>query len=187
MVKEPRPGRVKTRLAKGIGMVGSASWFRHQARRLIREMQDPRWELCLAVSPDRDGLSSRVWPAHLPRLPQGLGDLGARMARIFRSLPPGPVLIVGGDIPGVTPAHITRAFAALGRHDAVFGPAPDGGYWLVGMKRTRAIPATLFQEVRWSSEHALADSIASIPGLRVALTDTLSDVDTAEDLVALSK
>lgn len=182
MLKEPRPGRVKTRLGAEIGMVDAAWWFRHQVRRLLREVDCPRWQLVLAVSPDVAGLHSRVWPAHLPRVPQGRGDLGARMARLMRSLPTGPVCIIGGDIPGIRQAHIARAFAALGGHEAVFGPAPDGGYWLVGMKRAGRVPATLFQGVRWSSENALSDSIASLGGARVAEVDMLHDVDRAIDL-----
>ncbi len=181
MLKEPRPGRVKTRLGRDIGMVGAAWWFRHQVRRLLREVEDPRWRLVLAVAPDVAGMTSRAWPVHLPRVPQGAGDLGARMGRLMRSLPPGPVCIIGGDIPGVRKAHIARAFRALGGHDAVFGPAPDGGYWLVGLKRMR-VPGTLFDNVRWSSEHALSDSVASLEGARVALVDTLGDVDTVDDL-----
>ena len=180
MVKLPRPGRVKTRLARGIGKVAAAWWMRHQLRRLLRRLDDPRWELVLAVAPDT-ALAAPDWPRGMARVAQGPGDLGARMGRVLRSRPPGPVCIIGADIPGVTPAHIARAFAALGRADAVFGPAPDGGYWLVGMRRMR-IPATLFQGVRWSSAHALADSIASLPGLRIALTDTLADVDEPADL-----
>ncbi|MYM55040.1 DUF2064 domain-containing protein [Rhodobacteraceae bacterium GS-10] len=184
MIKEPRPGRVKTRLGRDIGMIRAAWWFRHQTARLLRRLQDPHWDLVLAVSPDHEGLSSRIWPAHLERMPQGAGDLGDRMARVFRSRPPGPVCIIGADIPGITPAHIARAFRALGNHDAVFGPAPDGGYWLVGLKRVAPPPATLFQDVRWSSEHALADTIATLPGLRIARIDTLHDVDCAADLIA---
>lgn len=183
MLKEPRPGRVKTRLGRGIGMVQAAWWFRHQSARLIRRLgRDPRWVTVLAVSPDFEGTASRVWPAHLPRIPQGGGDLGARMGRILREMPPGPVAIVGADIPAITARHVARAFAALGRDDAVFGPAPDGGYWLIGLRRTAAVPATLFRDVRWSSPHALADTCAGLRGCRVALIDTLDDVDEAADL-----
>ncbi|WP_040819006.1 TIGR04282 family arsenosugar biosynthesis glycosyltransferase [Litoreibacter arenae] len=181
MVKEPHPGRVKTRLGRDLGMVGAAWWFRHQTGALLRRLRDPRWDLVLAVSPDVEGLSSRVWPADLPRLAQGRGDLGDRMGAAMDAMPAGPVCVIGADIPGVTRAHVARAFAALGGAEAVFGPAPDGGYWLVGLKRMRR-HAGLFDGVRWSTEHALADSVASLRGARVAYVDTLRDVDTVADL-----
>ena len=184
MVKEPRAGRVKTRLGKDIGMTQAAWWFRHQTRRLIRVLgRDARWQTVLAVSPDVEGLQSRIWPGHLPRWPQGRGDLGHRMGAIFRNAPSGPVVIIGADIPGVTPALIAKAFRALGDHDAVFGPAPDGGYWLIGLKRGgRAVPTDLFKGVRWSSTHALADTLATLGDVRVAMIDRLRDVDTVADM-----
>ena len=185
MLKEPRPGRVKTRLARDIGTIDATWWFRHQTARLLRRLSDPRWELILAVAPDVAGMTSRVWPEHLERMAQGPGHLGDRMARIMRTRVPGPVCIIGGDIPGITPAHIARAFAALGRNEAVFGPAPDGGYWLIGLKRIGAVPSRFLQDVRWSSPHSLADSRATLPGARIALTDTLQDVDTLADLRAV--
>ncbi|WP_375687020.1 TIGR04282 family arsenosugar biosynthesis glycosyltransferase [Pseudooceanicola sp. LIPI14-2-Ac024] len=181
MAKLPRAGRVKTRLGRDIGMVPAAWWMRHRLRRLLRDLRDPRWDLALAVAPDTT-LAAADWPRDLPRLPQGPGDLGQRMARQFRTASAGPLLIVGADIPGLRRGHITRAFALLGRNDAVLGPATDGGYWLIGLHRTAATPATLFRATRWSSPHALADTLASLPGARIVLTDTLSDVDTAADL-----
>ena len=181
MLKEPRAGRVKTRLGRDIGMVPAAWWFRHQVARLLRRIEDPRWRVVLAVAPDR-AMTSRAWPARFIRVPQGAGDLGDRMGRLLRSMPPGPVCIIGGDIPGVARAHVARAFRALGNHQAVFGPAPDGGYWLVGLKRAGAVPAGLFQGVRWSTETALADSVASSGGCSVAFVDVLTDVDRAADL-----
>jgi rSAM/selenodomain-associated transferase 1 len=181
MVKEPRAGRVKTRLGREIGMVPAAWWARHNLARLLRRLEDPRWRLVLAVAPDR-ARASTVWPAHLPRVPQGPGDLGHRMARLFRGLPPGPALIVGSDIPGITRRHVARAFALLGSAEAVLGPAPDGGYWLIGASRRRALPPGALQGVRWSTEHALADTLASLSPLRLGLADALADVDTAADL-----
>ena len=182
MLKEPRPGRVKTRLGRDLGMTTAAWWFRHQVRGLLRRVRDKRWNVVLAVSPDREGMLSRAWPADLPRIPQGRGDLGDRMGRVFRTMPPGPVVIIGADIPRVNRARIAEAFAALGDHEAVFGPAPDGGYWLIGMKRAAPVPGTMFNGVRWSSEHALADTMASLAGLRIAQVATLRDVDTVADL-----
>jgi glycosyltransferase A (GT-A) superfamily protein (DUF2064 family) len=64
-------------------------------------------------------------------LAQGGGDLGVRLRRLLKTLPPGPVVVIGSDTPSVTPADIARAFHALGAADAVFGPARDGGYWLI--------------------------------------------------------
>ena len=185
MVKEPRPGRVKTRLGRDIGLTNAAWWFRHQTKALLRHVQDPRWQVVLAVAPDREGLQSRIWPAHLPRWAQGPGDLGARMGRALASALPGPACVIGADIPGIRAHHIASAFDALGRNDAVFGPAPDGGYWLVGLKRNRPAPPSLFQNVRWSSACALADTKASLPGYRIAEIATLRDVDTAADLSAI--
>lgn len=181
MVKEPRPGRVKTRLGNDIGMVPAAWWFRHQCSTLLRRIRDPRWQVWLAVSPDTEGLTSRVWPADLPRVAQGSGDLGHRMARLLRSVPPGPALVVGADIPNITRAHLAEAFEVLGRNDGVIGPSVDGGYWCVGLRRTRAVAPWLFDGVRWSTQYARADTMTTMPK-RTALIRTLRDVDTAEDL-----
>ena len=178
MIKEPRPGRVKTRLGRSIGYVAAAWWFRHQVLGLLRRVRDPRWDIWLAVSPDREGFLSRVWPSDLPRVAQGRGDLGDRMARVMR-MAPGPVCVIGADVPGITRARVWDAFRALGASDAVFGPAEDGGYWLVGVRR---VPSGVFAGVRWSTEHALRDSEASLAGLRIAHVQTLRDVDEVDDL-----
>lgn len=186
MVKTPRAGRVKTRLGRDVGMTGAAWWFRHQSASLLRRLRDPRWRLVLAVTPDRDAVEGRNWPSDLPRSPQGRGDLGERMIRALRAAAPGPSCVIGADIPGIDRAHIARAFAALGEHDAVFGPAIDGGYWLIGLKHPRRVPLQALRGVRWSSEHALADSTARLPGHRIGVIDRLQDVDTAADLARLA-
>jgi glycosyltransferase A (GT-A) superfamily protein (DUF2064 family) len=102
------------------------------------------------------------------------------MQRLFTQLPPGPAIIVGSDIPQLSPAHVAEAFRLLRGTDAVFGRAPDGGYWLVGLKR---IPHLLkpFARVRWSGPHALADTLANLREKRIAFVATLGDVDTRED------
>ena len=179
MVKEPRPGRVKTRLARDIGHIDATWWFRRQLARLLRRVDDPRWELVLAVAPDRSGMLSRQFPAHLKRVPQGRGDLGVRMSRQLRNR---PGCVIGSDIPDVTPAHIAKAFAALRRYDAVYGPAPDGGFWLVGQSARRPVPHRVFAGARWSTAHALSDSVVAHRGHTVAFVDELRDVDSAADL-----
>lgn len=180
MVKEPRPGRVKTRLGRGIGMVGAAWWYRQHCARLLRRLRDPRWQILLAVSPDRAGLASRVWPYDVARIPQGRGDLGIRMGRALAATP-GPSVLIGSDIPGITRADIACALRGLGGCASVIGPAPDGGYWLVGLKHPRRAPRGLFRNVRWSTEFALEDTMRTLPGPTWRVRE-LSDVDTADDL-----
>ncbi len=181
MLKVPRAGRVKTRLGRDIGMVPAAWWFRHQVRRLLRQIRDPRWDVVLAVAPDIEGMMSRCWDAEFARWPQGGGDLGDRMVRMMRRAR-GPVCVIGADIPGITRAHIAEGFATLGRNDVVFGPAPDGGYWLIGARLGSVLRQNVLDNVRWSSVHALADSRAAFAGKRIALIRTLADVDRADDL-----
>jgi hypothetical protein len=179
MVKAPRPGRVKTRLAREIGEMAAVRFHRHNTATVIRRLRDPRWRLMLAVAPEAVD-AARWWPRDLPRVSQGPGDLGARMAHVFAQAGTGPALIVGSDIPGITAGRIAAAFGALRGADAVIGPAPDGGYWLVGLRRGPG-PRGMFDGVRWSGPHARADTIANLEarGLRVALADELSDVDDA--------
>ncbi|MGH6783739.1 MAG: TIGR04282 family arsenosugar biosynthesis glycosyltransferase [Sphingomicrobium sp.] len=183
MAKSPLLGRVKRRLGREIGEVAALRFYRsclsHTALRLAR---DSRWRTVLAVAPDRD-LAGRFWPSRrrVVRLPQGEGDLGKRMQRLFTHLPPGPTIIVGSDIPAIRPVHVADAFRRLGRADAVLGPAPDGGYWLIGLKRTPKV-LTPFAGVRWSGPHAFADTLANLKGKRVAEAAKLGDVDTGKDL-----
>lgn len=180
-LRTPRLGRVKSRLAAGIGALAALRFYRETTYRLLRRVEkDRRWRSHLALTPDRDLARPRPWRVALAYRAQGLGDLGRRMASVFRDLPPGPVVIIGSDIPAVTSRHIAAAFAALGRCEAVFGPAEDGGYWLVGFRRRPRLPHGLFERVRWSSEHALADTLKGLPpGLSVTFLETLEDVDDA--------
>ena len=180
MAKQPRPGQVKTRLGEGIGHVRAAWWMRHRLMALAREVTSPRWQVLLAVTPD-PALHSPMLP-DLARIPQGPGDLGDRMGRLFRTLPPGPVLIVGADIPAITRAHIAAGFRALGDHPAVIGPARDGGFWAIGLRRSAATPAHLFENVRWSTPQAMADTLKTLPYAHIARLPVLADVDVASDL-----
>jgi uncharacterized protein len=182
MIKEPVAGRVKTRLARGIGTVAATAAYRTMLTTLAARLGcDQRWQTVFAVSPDAAISSSMLPPAAL-RVAQGPGDLGDRLQRIFDTMPPGPVVVIGTDIPAITPNDVAAAFDALGTSDAVFGPSRDGGYWLIGLKRQPRI-ARPFENVRWSSEHALADTMRNLAGLSIAHLKVLDDIDTAEDLV----
>ncbi len=180
--KAPRLGTVKNRLAREVGSVAAWRFYRHNLSQTLRRLDDRRWRTWLCLTPDHFA-AGQLWRG--PRLAQGGGDLGARMARPFVNLPPGPVVLVGCDIPTLGRHHIVAAFTALGRHRAVFGPAFDGGFWLVGLRRRPARPRYrpgLFNNVRWSGPHALADTLDGFRDRPVALLQTLSDVDGAADL-----
>ena len=181
MAKRQAMGRVKRRLAREIGAAAAVGFYRTSlAHTVLRLAADPRWRTVIALDclADCARLRSRTRAATMR---QGEGDLGARMQLLFARLPPGPVIVVGSDIPSIRPAHIAAAFRLLGAADAVFGPAEDGGYWLVGLRRSPRVLAP-FARVRWSGPHALADTRANLKGKRVALAPRLSDVDRAADL-----
>ncbi|MBO0765562.1 MAG: TIGR04282 family arsenosugar biosynthesis glycosyltransferase [Hyphomicrobiaceae bacterium] len=181
MAKAPVAGRAKTRIASELGVATAVRFARHSAAALLQRLAaDPRWSTSLAVTPD-GAAQGRFWPRQVPVGPQGGGDLGARMQRLFDRACPGPVIIVGTDTPLIGRAHIAAAFRLLGRHDTVFGPAEDGGYWLVGLRR-RPRPLRPFGGVRWSSAYALADTMANLRGRSVARLPTLCDVDTSANL-----
>jgi len=185
MVKAPVAGRVKTRLAKGIGSARATAFYRAATAAVIARVVRPQqWRTYLAVTPDR-AASAPMWPAPCATFGQGGGDLGQRMQRVMERMPPGPVVIIGSDVPGITAAHIGRAFAALKGADAVIGPSSDGGYWLVGLRRRPRI-VRLFDGVRWSHPSTLADTLTNAEGLNVAKLEELDDVDDARDYARLN-
>lgn len=179
MAKAPRIGVGKTRLAAELG--------RTEAWRINRALQahtmwvahDGRWRTLLCVTPD-NAVRERfaVWPCGLPRVAQGSGDLGARLARPLARRR--RVAIIGTDCPDLARAHIDTAFAALKRKPFVLGPAHDGGFWLLAARSGRAA-ARAMVGVRWSSAHAAADVLRNLGQANVALLPMLRDIDVAAD------
>lgn len=179
MVKEPRIGRVKTRLARQIGAVQAAWFYRHTASAVVARLSASRhWETVLAVAPDT-AINQQFWPKDVRRIAQGRGDIGKRMQRAMHYPPRGPIILIGTDIPAIRTSHITAAFRALGGNDMVFGPASDGGYWLVGQRRMPR-SRSMFAGVRWSTPDALSDTLRNLRGQQIAFVATLTDVDDAD-------
>jgi uncharacterized protein len=180
-VRAPQLGRGKRRLARAIGDVATVRFERVMTALLLRRFAgDRRWRLRIAVTPDMACRHARHWRRGVAVTGQGGGDLGIRMRRALAANPPGPVVLVGGDIPALAARHVAAAFRLLGGYDLVFGPAQDGGFWLVGARRAPRLPP-LFQWVRWSSHHALADTLAGLPRwVSVGFVDRLEDVDDGE-------
>ena len=181
LVRAPALGSGKRRLAREIGDGAAARFERLTIARLVRRLGcDQRWRLRIALTPDRACGMARKWRRGVTVVPQRNGDLGQRMRRAIAGAPRGPVVLIGGDIPAVEAGHIAAAFRLLGRCDLVFGPAADGGFWLVGARRRPYLPA-LFARVRWSSRHALADTLAALPrGVSVGFAATLEDIDDSD-------
>lgn len=183
MAKVPVMGRVKTRLAAAVGAVEATRFYRHTVSTVVgRLARDRRWTTEIAVAPDA-GRYWTGWRQGPVTRAQGGGDLGRRMQRIIDRTPAGPVIIVGTDIPAIRPDHISAAFRLVRGTGAVLGAAPDGGYWLVGLRGT---PRRLrpFARVRWSTAHAHRDTAANLDPLTVAAAATLSDVDDGAALAA---
>jgi len=177
--RRPALGRVKRRLGGDIGAVAATRFHRLCLDAAVRRLSgDRRWRTWLALTPDRS-VPSRMAPERI--IAQGAGDLGDRMARTLRRFAPAPVIIVGSDIPGVRADDVARAFRSLAARLLVLGPAPDGGYWLIGWSGRRPLPRGALQDVRWSSDETLADTLRSFGADESAiLPDPLEDVDNGD-------
>jgi len=176
--RAPRLGVGKRRLAADVGDLAALRFERAMLDRLCRRLaRDRRWRFRFAVTPDSARRGTRLWPRGVPIDPQGRGDLGVRMLRALGRCRPGPALLVGTDIPALAAPHVAAAFRLLGRHDVAFGPAEDGGFWLVGARHPVSL-AGAFAGVRWSGPQALADVLANLPRrVSVGFAARLQDVD----------
>ncbi|WP_198172546.1 TIGR04282 family arsenosugar biosynthesis glycosyltransferase [Hymenobacter ginkgonis] len=187
--REPVLGRVKTRLAAGIGAEAALAVY-HELLTLtaaaVAGAQVPAtvW-LAEAPTPLADPTRPRPeWPGLPWRVQPAANSLGARMAHAFAEAFAGGaarVVIIGTDCPGLSADLLQQAFAQLHTHELVLGPANDGGYYLLGMNKLH--PA-LFEHKDWSTATVLPATLADAArlGLRVAQLLTLHDVDSAQDL-----
>lgn len=183
--KPPRIGLSKTRLAHSLGSAVTARRIGTalQAKTLRAALSGP-WETILYTAPDRelDNSLGGLWPINLERRSQGYGDLGDRLSKGLREASAGPVLFIGSDAPDISTGLLRQAIRTLGRHDAVFGPAQDGGFWLFGIHKT-ARTKDPFVNVRWSGPHAMEDVWANLPiSAKVGVLPQLIDIDDAKDL-----
>lgn len=183
--RAPEPGRVKTRLAAGLGDASALAIYRALGERVVEGARGARGrELVVAFTPCGAERALRDWLGDdLRYTPQCGGDLGARMAAaIAAELERGAdrVVVIGTDCPDAGRDIIAGAFSALDAADVVIGPAADGGYYLLGMRR---LYPELFTGIEWSTSRTLAQTLAAAHalGLRIHVLDTLTDIDTADD------
>ncbi len=184
----PEPGKTKTRLIPVFGNSGAAELQRRMTEHTLNTIKNFLKENPIMFNVYYEGGNSekmRQWLGEdINFNRQCRGDIGLRMAKAFKeSFSRGykRVVLVGTDCPKLRPIVFKKAFEALRNSDVVFGPATDGGYYLIGLKRM-VLP--LFYGVPWSTDGVLKRSmeIARSMGLKVSLIETLSDVDRADDL-----
>ncbi len=192
MAKAPLPGLAKTRLIPALGADGAA---RLAARLLAHTLQQARaadlGDVLLACAPDttHPAFAAQAALGGVTLVPQGDGDLGARMQRLLAHAlaSAARALIIGTDAPALDAAVLRAADAALAQPgtDAVLVPAADGGYALLGLRREAAARASsLFEAMPWSTPQVLAETRRRLAaaGLRHAELATLHDIDEPADL-----
>jgi rSAM/selenodomain-associated transferase 1 len=184
-LKFPRPGHVKTRLARGIGNEAAAELYRSWIGKVLLELQQLRSNRTLIGYFDGGSLGDfSEWQAFADEWwQQPVGELSERLDHGFsRAFASGAsdCLAVGTDCLDLKSSHVESAFALLKGADAVFGPAVDGGYYLVGT--CRYLPR-FFDNVRLSTSNALGDHLRQCDekGWATKLLPTLRDIDTLVD------
>ncbi len=186
-IKNPEIGKVKTRLAKTIG--------NYKALEVYKFLQMRTRDVALNVNANRllfyaeNIQQNDIWDSNnFNKLVQSSGDLGNRMADSFRyslKTDSEKSIVIGSDCYDLSSEMIQTAFEELDEFDLVIGPANDGGYYLLGMKK---LYTDLFENIAWSTETVFESTIqkANRLGLSVKVLEQLIDIDTEEDLKAVS-
>jgi uncharacterized protein len=190
LAKAPIPGLAKTRLIPALGAQGAARLQRRLTHQAIRTaLGAGLGPVTLWCAPDARHRCFRALHRAMgvTCLVQASGDLGERMHTAFRlHCASGPLLLIGTDCPPLKPHHLREAAQALlAGCDAVFLPAEDGGYALVGLREPQI---TLFRDMRWSTPTVMEDTRlrAAAAGLAWRELETLWDLDVPDDLARLS-
>jgi rSAM/selenodomain-associated transferase 1 len=184
-IKNPRLGYVKTRLARTLGDEAALEIYHILLEKTRLAAIDIPVSRLLFYSEQIQ--SDDAWPASVfEKWVQTEGDLGVRMQHAFAQafqLGAEKVAIIGSDCPELKPEILQKAYDLLERHDFVLGPTPDGGYYLLGM---RQMESAVFQDIAWSTEQVLTQTISVIEGLgkTYMVLPTLSDIDTESDWTA---
>jgi uncharacterized protein len=181
MTKYPELGRAKTRLIPALGPEGAADLHRRLGLHTVNQVRSYQPEIRYAGG-SQDLM--RDWLGDFDYVHQADGDLGDRMSHAFiEGFDQGcdRIVMIGTDCPAIDSALVDRAFEALNKTDVVFGPAIDGGYYLIGLQKH--IPE-LFCNIAWSTDSVLQDSLKILDNLKIksSLLKWLPDIDRPEDL-----
>ena len=188
-VRAPVAGTVKTRLAADVGDAAALAVYRELTERAVYAARElgPRATTRVLFTPRHARISVVQWlGTGMDYRAQGRGSLGVRLQRAFADgFSEGfrRLVVIGSDLPAISPALLRDAIGALEENEAVIGPAADGGYYLLGLRRP--VPA-LFRDVPWSTSEVCAATLERLRagGVSPRILSTMQDVDTAADLPA---
>lgn len=185
--KAPLPGLAKTRLIPALGAAGAAALQQRLIRRTLATAAQSGLATELWCHPDcaQPFFAACAGEVTVELRSQQGADLGERMHHAFVTAA-APALLIGTDCPALSAQDLRTAAAALAAHDAVLGPAADGGYYLIGLRRPQP---TLFRAMPWGTDAVLALTRARLcsAGLRWQELPLHHDIDTPDDLVHLPK
>ncbi len=179
--RNPELGKVKTRLAKGIGEKGALEVYikllEHTEKVLRKINSDKRVSYSVKVR------QNDLWDDVIYQKKAQFGaNLGERMQNAFRDAFNDnyeKVIIIGSDLYDLKPLHIENAIEALNNKEVVIGPAKDGGYYLLGMKK---LHQAVFKNKEWGTNTVLESTLNDLKNVKVKHLETLNDIDFAEDL-----
>ncbi|NET46122.1 TIGR04282 family arsenosugar biosynthesis glycosyltransferase [Okeania sp. SIO2B3] len=184
----PEPGKTKTRLIPALGAEGAANLQRQMTETTVKKANKLFDFISLSIEVRFVGgdlqLMKNWLGSDLKYQEQGMGDLGERMARAFQfafNRGMKSVVIIGIDCPSLTPEIILQAFTKLTKSDVIIGPATDGGYYLIGLRK---ITPELFQGINWGTSEVFSKTVAIAQSLKLVIDylPKLSDIDRPEDL-----
>jgi rSAM/selenodomain-associated transferase 1 len=186
-VKYPKPGVVKTRLAASLGGFQASALYRNFVLDVLDTVRAAGAPFTVCFDPPAAAGCIRQWLGEdLSFAPQRGGDLGERMRNAFEdafAAGADDVVTIGSDVPDLPAGVLNDAFRSLEGHDAVLGPAKDGGYYLIGFTRN-AFLAEAFQGIAWSTGTVAGRTLDILRrhDRQVGLLPVLADVDTIDDL-----
>ena len=179
--KNPELGKCKTRLAKSIGDTAALEVYKKLLQHTAKVTQDLSADKVVFNNTepiDQDDFSS----THFSKKNQRGDDLGEKMSNAFQEGFQNnyeKVVIIGSDLYDLQTRDIDEAFLQLTHNDYVIGPAKDGGYYLLGMKK---FTPEVFQEINWSTATVLKETLHILKNKKVALLTQKNDIDTIDDI-----
>ncbi|WP_339893847.1 TIGR04282 family arsenosugar biosynthesis glycosyltransferase [uncultured Algibacter sp.] len=181
-VKNIKLGKVKTRLAKTIGNQGASEVYNELVQVTEKATENLSVDKRIYFS---DAVVETIWKNDYKTVQHGV-DLGERMKNAFKKgFEDGyeHIVLIGSDLPDITANHINQGLEALKQNQMTFGPAEDGGYYLIGLSKMHHF---VFDNKPWSETNLLEETLSELKenGVTFTTLDILNDIDTYEDLIA---